>query len=146
MPKPQSYTNHAMVDPLFHYVLIPLLMLNLIFSFVIYFQFRHQHPFLALWWIVLSIAFVLMVLKTRIYTLRVQDRVIRLEERARLAALLPAAEQFAIPSFTTPQLIALRFASDAELPALARRALSENLAPKQIKQAVQSWRIDHHRA
>jgi len=145
MPTPQSYKNHAKFDPFFHFTIIPLLMVNLGVATALW---RHHHeafPFLTIWWIVLSITLLLMAFRTRIYALRNQDRLIRLEERLRLTALLPPTEHAVIHALTTKQLIALRFASDAELPGLARRTLAENLDPKQIKQAITTWHPDHTR-
>ncbi|MBN9615702.1 MAG: hypothetical protein BGO25_09540 [Acidobacteriales bacterium 59-55] len=146
MPTAQSYANHTRRFPLFHFVLMPILVFNLIFS--IYDTVHHypEHRYLFHWWIVMSIALILMALVGRMQAVKVQDRVIRLEERLRLASLLPANEQAHINEFTTAQLIALRFASDAELPALARRALTQNLGPKAIKQAIINWRADNLRA
>jgi len=83
----------------------------------------------------------------RIFALTVQDRVIRLEMRLRLRDLLPADLQPRIPEFTRAQLVALRFAGDRELPALARRVLEERLTDrKAIKAMIVDWQADHLRA
>lgn len=142
MPKPQSYSNHTRRNPAFHFILLPILFLNLIFSVYDTIHRYPAHKYLFHWWIVMSIALLLLALLSRMQAARVQDRVIRLEERLRLASLLPPDEQAHIHEFTTGQLIALRFASDAELPALARRTLTQNLDPKSIKQAIVNWRAD----
>jgi hypothetical protein len=145
MPKPQTYANHTRYDPPFHFVIVPLLLVNL--GFAIYATihawpgFRHTH----LWWIVMAVVFLLMAGTARGEALRAQDRIIRLEERLRMAVLLPAAELPLVESLTLRQLIALRFASDAELPTLALRAVAEGLTPKQIKQSIVNWRPDECR-
>jgi hypothetical protein len=82
---------------------------------------------------------------TRSYALKAQDRIIRLEEKLRFTALLPADLLARSQALTVRQIIGLRFASDAELPALVKRALDENLTEKQIKQAITSWRPDYLR-
>ncbi|WP_263381748.1 DUF6526 family protein [Granulicella arctica] len=145
MPAPQSPKSHMRFDPIHHYVITPILLLNFVFAFFVWNSDYSQHPFLSFWWIILSLAVLLLSMKTRTYSLRIQDRLIRLEERLRLTALLPSSEHNLIPSFTTRQLIALRFAGDAELPTLARRTLAENLNPKQIKESITNWRPDHDR-
>jgi len=81
----------------------------------------------------------------RVYPLKVQDRVIRLEERLRLHEVLPAPLQPRIGELTEGQLIALRFASDAELPDLVPKALDGKWSSKQIKQSVRNWRPDYWR-
>jgi hypothetical protein len=145
MPTPQTLKSHARFNPLFHFTIIPLLLLNLIFSIYITVHnwpgYKHTH----LWWIVMAVVFILMAGDARGSALKAQDRVIRLEERLRLHVLLPAADRSHIDELTVPQLIALRFASDAELPGLAHQALTKNMEPKAIKQAIVNWRPDHHR-
>jgi hypothetical protein len=142
MSTPQSFKNHMRFYAPFHFGLMPVLVFNLIFSIYDTVHRYPEHKYLFHWWIVMSIAFILMAILGRRQSLKAQDRIIRLEERLRLAALLPANEQAHINEFTTGQLIALRFASDAELPALARRALTQNLECKAIKEAIVNWRAD----
>ena len=145
MSKPQSFKNYKRRFPPFHFVLMPILVFNLIFSIYDTIHRYPQHKYLFHWWVVMSVALLLMALVGRMQAVKAQDRIIRLEERLRLATLLPPDEQVHIGEFTTAQLIALRFASDAELPALARRTLTQNLEPKAIKQAIENWRADHLR-
>jgi hypothetical protein len=141
----QNFANHAKVVPAFHYFVVPVLILNFVWSII-----RLVHTwfkFDALVGLLTAAALVLLMFLARIFALRVQDRVIRLEERLRLNRLLPEALKPRIEEFTPGQLIALRFASDTELPALANKVLSENLTDvKAIKRLVQHWRPDHLRA
>ena len=96
--------------------------------------------------VLLTLAVFLTAFAARVFPLGVQDRVIRLEERLRMAEVLPEDLQGRIAEFTTEQLIGLRFATDEELPGLARRVLDEGLTDrKAIKQAVSVWRADHQR-
>jgi len=139
---PQTHANHARLDPPFHFFLLPLGLAAIILSVIRIVT----HPGIAsTLGVILAIGFVMIAAKTRSYALKVQDRVIRLEERLRLAMLLPEAAKPRIAELTESQLIALRFASDAELPALAMRALNEGLTSKQIKTSIQSWRADYFR-
>ena len=139
---PQSYANHARLDPRYHFFLAPLLIVAVILSIIS----LVRHPGLdSILWILLAVALFLTAERARSYALKAQDRVIRLEERLRLSMLLPQADRPRIAEPTEPQLIALRFASDAELPALAMRALNEGLTKKQIKASIQSWRADNFR-
>lgn len=132
-------------NPLTHLILGPLFTASTIFAIYLTVYHRADNPVLYPWMIVLSVALLLLNAQARLYALRVQDRVIRLEERLRLATLLPREELLQVQGLSRAQLIGLRFASDAELPALAMRAASENLSQKDIKEAVQVWRPDNAR-
>jgi hypothetical protein len=142
MSKPQTLKNHARFDPPYHFVLAIVLFLNLIYSIV------HLVRHVSLrngWFVVLSVTAVLLLLRMRQYPLKVQDRVIRLEERLRLQSLAPAEWRPQINRLREDQLIALRFASDDEVVPLARQALEENLTRKQIKERIRTWRPDNWR-
>jgi hypothetical protein len=97
------------------------------------------------WLLILSIAAFIPMIKVRSYPLKVQDRVIRLEERLRLQALAPAEWHAQIYRLTEDQLIGLRFAADDEVVELAKQALEENLNRKQIKERIKNWRPDNWR-
>ena len=140
--KPQNFENHARFDPLFHFFLGPVALLMVIGT--VYQVVKDPgwmtgaHVLVALWALVATF-------KIRLYALKVQDRVIRLEERLRMQALLPEAQKSRIPQLSEPQLIGLRFASDAELPALVEKTLAGNLDGKAIKKSIRNWRADHFR-
>ena len=139
---PQNFKNHGRIDPPYHMVLATILAVNL----YIVGLFAFRHPSVFSWWLViLSIAIWIPVLRLRQYPLKVQDRVIRLEERLRLQALAPAEWHTQIYKLSEDQLIALRFASDDEVVELAKQALEENLTRKQIKERIKSWRPDDWR-
>src|SRR5512135_1184874 len=125
--KPQTFENHARYLPVFHFVVLPLLLIYFIGTLYAAFSTRGLLAHLDL---MLSVALILLALSARRMAVTVQDRVIRLEERLRMRALLPADLQPRIEEFTVPQLIALRFASDEELPALARKVLDERIADR----------------
>jgi hypothetical protein len=138
----QNYANHTRWDPLFHFFLLPVFALVALAAIVHLFMHPGWHSAAMA---VVAIAIAVLVTKVRTYPLKVQDRVIRLEERLRLATLVDPALRARIPEFTESQLVALRFASDGELPALAARALNEKLAATEIKKAIQHWRPDYWR-
>jgi hypothetical protein len=145
MAAPQNYKNHTRFDPMFHFTIIPLLLVNFGFSIAYCVRHYHQHVHLAPWAIVMAFVLILMALLTRRYSLKVQDRVIRVEEKMRIASLVSPSEQAELDSLTIRQYVALRFASNPELPALARRAVRENLGSKAIKEAIVAWRADDYR-
>ena len=136
---PQNYSNHTRFDPPFHFFLIPLFAIGVLLAL----WHLYQSPgIFHLLLVIYAAAFLLLVLKTRLYALKVQDRVIRLEEQLRLSRLLPEPLRGRIGELSVGQLIGLRFAPDAELPALAERALNEKLSRADIKKAVKNWRPD----
>ena len=145
MATPQSYSTHSRLDPPMHLFVFPALIANVGVAIWIAIHFRHPYPYLGHWSIVVSLALLVLAVKSRINDLKLQDRLIRLEERLRLATLLPANELPHIKELTVRQLVALRFASDEEVAALAHRALTQELEPKAIKQAITQWRADNHR-
>src|SRR5580698_1229193 len=139
---PQSFKNHGRVDPPYHFITAAVLAVNLFI--VCCFAWRNLNWF-SEWLVILSIAAFIPVLKLRSYPLKVQDRVIRLEERLRLQALAPAEWHAQIYRLSEDQLIALRFAADDEVVELAKQALEENLTRKQIKERIKTWRSDDWR-
>jgi hypothetical protein len=139
---PQTLANHTRFDPLYHYFALPVFLL-LPFIAAAHFV-RHPGLHSGLLFVV-AVAAAIVVLKLRTYPLKVQDRVIRVEERLRLTSLLPEPLRSRIPELTEGQLIALRFASDVEVPKLAERAISQKLSPADIKKAIQNWRPDYWR-
>jgi Family of unknown function (DUF6526) len=145
MPTPQSAQSHTRWDPLFHFFVLPALLLNIFFAIFLLVHHWPIHSVPLAWWVFLSIVLFIGVGKSRGNALKAQDRIIRLEEKLRLAALLPADELKRSHALTESQLIALRFASDDELPALARRAVDEKLSAKEIKQSINRWRPDYFR-
>ena len=138
----QSLKNHSRLDPAYHIILALILFLNVIYSVV---HLVHHVTLRNGWFVVLSAAAVLLLVRLRQYPLKVQDRVIRLEERLRLQALAPAEWRPQIDRLSEDQLIALRFAPDDEVVALAQQALAESLSRKQIKERIRNWRPDEWR-
>jgi hypothetical protein len=140
--KAQTYANHARLDPLYHFFVLPVAGINVLVAI----WNVYRNPGLGSgWFVVLALAGAVAVVKIRLYPLKAQDRVIRLEERLRLAQLLPDRLRGRIGELTESQLIGLRFASDAEVPALVEKALSSKMAQKEIKQAIANWRPDYFR-
>jgi hypothetical protein len=140
--KPQTFANHVRFDPLFHFIVLPVFGLTAIAA-AVHFVWRPSWHSAAFF--VISIAAVIAVFKLRLYALKVQDRVVRLEERLRLSTLLPEPLRSRIPELTEEQLIALRFASDAEVPRLTELVLSGKMSRADIKRAIQVWRPDYWR-
>jgi hypothetical protein len=145
MANQQNFSNHGRFFPLFHFVAAPILLANLIWSF---FRLKHDnYSAYSIFQVFVAFALVVTLLVARLMALKVQDRVIRLEERMRYQRLLPSDLQSRIDDFTVNQFVSLRFASDAELPGLARKVLDEKIDNrKAIKQLIKVWRPDYLRA
>ena len=142
MPKPQDLSNHRRLVPLYHFVLSALLAAYLVHAVRTLLPLTQESGYRM----VLAVALLLLAWFERLFPVTVQDRVIRLEEQLRLARLAPELAP-RLDEILPAQWTALRFASDAELPALARDVLAGKLAkPDDIKRAIRNWRPDHLRA
>jgi hypothetical protein len=141
--KPQNFENHARQIPVFVVGQL-VLMVNLVGRLI---DLRHGISFGSVMDVLVGAVLIALFVFARNSTLAVQNRLIRLEMGLRLAGALPSDLQARIPAFTLDQLISLRFASDAELPALARKVLDEKINDrKAIKQLVKDWQADYLRA
>ena len=141
---PQTYANHARFVPGYHYVASLLVLVNLVFAVVQVVRSFSTATVVAL---LTAVFLVQIYLYARLFAVSVQDRVIRLEMQLRLQRILPDDLRARIGEITRGQFVALRFASDAELPALVRKVLDEKITDKkQIKMAVKDWQGDYLRA
>ena len=144
MPQTQTYKNHTRFFPPFHFFVMPVLLINFLNSI------RHvwNRPMRDTWFeLLVAFTLVLLALTSRVQAVAVQDRVIRLEMQLRLRGLLPADLQGRIGELTRQQLVALRFAGDAELPGLVRDVLAGKLSTqKAIKEQIKDWQGDFLRA
>lgn len=141
----QNYANHRRFVPLFHGVLLGILVLTLIGSVVNLFESwgDHERIYSASLILVLDVCCLMLFFFCRIFALKAQDRAIRAEENLRHFAM---TGKLLDPALSIRQIIALRFASDAEFLALAQQAVTGNMAPDAIKRAVKQWRADTYRA
>lgn len=137
---PQNYENHTRWHPPFHFFLLPLFLLNFIFAAVQLYRFRDlDHA----WLLVLAVGLIVLGALVRTNALRVQDRLIRLEERMRYQQVLPQPLAQSAVALPLRQVVALRFASDGELPALVQQILDGKLTKAgDIKRAIRHWRAD----
>ena len=147
MAAQQNYSNHVRWFPLFHFVVMPLLLLNFLSHIVRLFMAEPESGRKTLaFWTLLSFVFILMGLAARLQSLKAQDRVIRLEEGLRYREILSADLAAKAANLPVDQIIALRFASDGELSGLVERTLNGEFAkPKDIKLAIKDWRGDYLR-
>jgi len=142
--KAQNFENHTKRVPAFHFVVLPILIFNVVWCIE---RVIRQHTFGTVVSLLVAIALLLLAFNARIFALTVQNRIIRLEMQLRLQQVLPQDLKPRIPEFTLAQLVSLRFASDAELPELARKVLDEKLNDrKAIKKLIRNWQPDYLRA
>jgi Family of unknown function (DUF6526) len=144
MSQTQNFKNHTKLVPAFHFIVLPILVLNVVWSLE---RVIHNFSFGTIVSLLVSIALLLLAFTARIFALTVQDRVIRLEMRLRMQQLLSPDLQLRIPEFTVDQLVSLRFASDRELPELAQKVLADKVTDrKAIKSMIHDWQPDLLRA
>lgn len=143
-PASQSFANHARIVPGFHYGVVGALSLNFLWSLVRLYRVPGLDAVVG---VITAGGLLGLLFYARMFPLRVQDRIIRLEMSLRLASVLPPDLRARASSLRPGQLVALRFASDAELPSLVRQILDENLADRrEIKRRIREWQADHLRA
>jgi hypothetical protein len=138
----QNFSNHTRYDPYYHFVTAPLVIVGLIGSIVNLIKCTPDTCYGASLIVLIFIVLLFLTSILRVYALRVQDRAIRAEESLRHFILTgkPLDRRLRLG-----QIIALRFASDEELEALAQKAVEEKLNGKQVKMAIRLWKADHHR-
>jgi hypothetical protein len=140
---PQTFANHTRWQAPFHFFLVPVMILNVIWSIV---QLVRYPDWDRAVWVLVSLALIVLTSLVRLNPLRAQDRLIRLEEQLRYQRLLPAALAARCAALSPGQVVALRFASDAELEGLVTRVLGGEISkPRDIKKAIREWRPDTFR-
>ena len=141
MSKPQSFENHTRIIPLYHGVAFSILLANFVWHAWRLFQDGFSGD--RLMQLLVGVALVLLFFFARVFALTAQDRVIRNEMRQRLTSALPPELAARARSLTLDQLVALRFASDAELPSLCETVLRDNIRDrKTIKRMIKDWQAD----
>jgi hypothetical protein len=142
----QVYANHRRFDPWYHFFALPVVAIAFLLALWTFIRsLSGEGSVWTLWYVVVSAATVVLALKVRTYALKAQDRIIRLEERLRLATLLDGPLKARIGELDERQLIGLRFVADAEVPVLVKAALDEKLSGEEIKKRIQGWRPDTFR-
>lgn len=140
----QTYSNHRRAYPLFHFFAFPIVAINVL---VVFGQLVHQPSLAGVWPLVFAIGVAAGFLACRASILTVQDRLIGLEMRLRLAAVLPPTLSVRIPELRLRHLVGLRFAGDTELPVLVERCLNGELkTADEVKRQIREWRADFVRA
>ena len=143
METTQNFANHTRWHPPFHFFVLPVMLINFFWAIVTFVKAPDRN---SGWWIVVSLALAMLTLFVRTNSLKVQDRIIRLEETLRYQQLLSPALAERSGALTVPQIVALRFAGDDELENLVGAVVAGKLTqPKEIKQAIKHWRADTFR-
>lgn len=143
MPEPLSYKTHRAYDPLYHFFVLPVLGINVLLDAYILFR---RPVLLNVWALVFGLALVALAWRVRYFPLRIQDRLIRLEETLRLQSVLPEDLRARIGEISTRELIALRFCTDDELPEHVRAIYAGDYrGGENVKSRIKSWRPDPHR-
>lgn len=142
MSEPQTYANHRRFEPLQHFILIPIFLVT--FGTTIWHLIKYPSLHSA-WVMVLAFAVLALAVQVRVYSLKVQDRLIRLEETLRMERILPEDLKPRIVQLSVKQMVGLRFAADAELADRVREALDQNLGGEAIKKHIKTWRPDTFR-
>lgn len=143
----QTYATHRKFVPMYHFAAFGILTLNFVWALYRLFRGVPEVPFFdRLLGAVVAFALLIVCYYARVFPLRAQDRIIRLEETLRMERLLPADLRPRIGELRTSQIIALRFAGDEELPELTRAVLDRGIKDRnEIKKMVRSWRADRLR-
>lgn len=140
---PQNFENHTRWHPAFHFFILPVMLINFFWAVVIFVKAPGWN---SGWWIIVSVALLMLTTFVRTYSLKVQDRLIRLEEKLRYQQILSPALAQQTGKLTVRQTVALRFAADEELEELIDSVLSGKFVKtKDIKRAIKQWRADNFR-
>jgi hypothetical protein len=140
---PQTFANHTRWQPPFHFFVAPVMLLNVFWAVIHFYKEPDRYNG---WWIVVSLALLVLTFMVRLNPLKAQDRIIRLEERLRYQTILSQALLAKASALDEGQIIALRFAGDDELEELVSAVLAGKLkSNKEIKQAIKNWRGDTFR-
>jgi len=141
--EPQNFSNHTRWHPPFHFFILPVMLINFFWSVVVFVKVPDRN---SGWWIVVSLALLMLTFFVRTNSLKVQDRIIRLEERLRYQKLLSPTLTAQAATLTPAQICALRFAGDDELAELLNQVVAGQVRrPKDIKAAIKNWRADYFR-
>jgi hypothetical protein len=140
---PQNFANHTRWHPTFHFFILPVMLINFFWAVA---MFVKAPGWNSGWWIVVSLALLILTTFVRTYSLKVQDRLIRLEEKLRYQQVLSPDLAQQTSTLTAAQTVALRFAADEELEKLVSSVLSGKFVKtKDIKRAIKQWRADNFR-